>query len=228
MVVIRNRKTFLITIFILFTVLYWVLLFPVMWMTFAYKMSRAWWWAFVISAATIYLILAIVSIHLVRKYNYWTHYPTNYHQEKRDAYGFQCQYGQKSVCTDHNVELSLINNGISNKSNNGTICDDFVDKKILQDAETQTDNGSISPGIYRTSLVMDVQPRSPSGSSTSSMWYYPTMAEYYNHKTNRLKDRLSRAQQEQAQLERQEQQLVQSVPVAYLAEGQLGGISTDV
>lgn len=182
MPVIRNRKVFFILIFVLFCILYWALFFPLLLINTRNRVQRIFFITIIIGAVVLFIIMAVTAIYLVKKYNYWM-LPEGSIMEEKDIYGFQYP--------------SLI----------PKVCEVAVDKRILQNAETQTEDGSISPGIYRTSLTMDVQPRSPSDTSSGSMWYYPTLAEYYKDKTIKLRDRLNRAQQEHLKLDLKEQEL---------------------
>lgn len=238
MAVISSRKVFLITIFVLFTSLYWALFFPLLWIHTKPRVSHVLWIVILIAAVVLFIVLALITAYLVKKYNWWMN--AGNHQKSRHIsyeYGFQYlhhlyksqelhpQPQQKIVVHQdshqvpqqrQDIELSVRN---VNQTVATEVCEVIVDKRILQDAETQTDDdGSVSPGLYRTSLIMDVnrdsrvrEPRSPSGDSTrsnTSMWYYPTLAEYYNSKTEKLRLRLDKAQQEHANIEHQERTVV--------------------
>lgn len=207
MAVIRNRKVFFISIFILFCILYWAIFFPLLLVNTRTRVERILWITIIIGAVVLFLLFAVTAMYLVKKYNYWM-LPTGSHIEEKDIYGFTNQYSQQK---QHNLQQNTVQvavlKGPQKRIVNTEVCEVFVDKRVLQDAETQTEDGSISPGLYRTSLIMDVQPRSPSDTSSGSMWYYPTLAEYYKDKTIKLRGRLNKAQQEPLRLDIKDQEL---------------------
>lgn len=240
MAVLSNRKVFLITIFVLFTILYWAVFFPLLWIHTKSRVTHIVWITVLLAAVLLFIVLVIITWYLVKKYNWWINAGGQRRTSPADCpqnykYGFQylhhlyssqqwypAHHNQRTLDQssthphdhqgkDHqqSVELAVRKggSGVQRTVPTNEICEVIVDKRILQDAETQTDrdSGSISPGIYRTSLIMDVnrerEPRSPSGDSTrSSQWFYPTLADYYKDKTLKLRVRMDKAQHEGAVL----------------------------
>lgn len=252
---ISNRKRFLILIFVFFTILYWALFFPLLWIHTKPRLSRSQWIFLIILAVILYVLLALIAAYLVRKYNWWNGVGSSSSssngpgQNNPIDYGFQAamhrcpseqnlyfcpvsdqrherqdpqlavrpqrkifSYGQESVEMT-TVTSSTPRTRVPAKPS-VEVCEVYVDKRVMQDRETQTEDGSISPGLYRTSLIMDVQPRTPrtpsSSDSNRNSWFYPTLADYYKDKTLKLKVRLDKSQQRQLELEQEEQDVVGS------------------
>lgn len=204
--------------FILFVILYWALFFPLLWIHTKSRVSHIIWITILIAALVLFLILVIVTIYLVKKYNWWMNLIDE--MSAKDEFGFHQQQQRNVFPLHQNTTNSHQSIEMGNRKNSpgvkttttrtSELCEVIVDTRVLQDAETQTVDGSMSPGLYRTSLTMDVQPRSPrspSGDSLRSSWFYPTLADYYQDKTLKLKVRLDKAHQEQLRLEEQEKQL---------------------
>lgn len=226
-----NRKTFLISLFIIFVILYWALFFPLLWIHSKDRLGRIAWITLLCAAVILFLILVGITTCLVKKYNWWigvTESKDGYFSQPRD-YGFQAAQhrytsSQQLYCPPpleqqqrkhQTVQLTVIPTEVQRTLPIPTNdpCALFVDRRVLHDKETQTVDGSISPGLYRTSLIMDVQPRTPSsgGGGSDSMrnsWFYPTLADYYKDKTLKLKVRLDKAQEAQSRVEQQEQKIL--------------------
>lgn len=231
--VVANRKKFLITIFLLFAIIYWTLFFPLLWIHSKGRLAQTAWITLLCAAVILFLLLVAITTYLVKKYNWWIGVAGSkegYFSRPRD-YGFQATQhrytsSQQLYCPpeqqqrkQHNVQLTVIPTQVQRKLPVPTNdpCEVFVDKRVLHDKETQTVDGSISPGLYRTSLIMDVQPRTPSSGgggsdSTRNSWFYPTLADYYKDKTLKLKTRLDKAQEAQSRVEQQEEQILAGHP----------------
>lgn len=257
-----NRKKLLITLFILFTILYWALFFPLLWIHTKPRVKAFLWITILIAAVLLFIVLALITRYLVKKYNWWINLVTRDSEPEYD-YGFQaalhrypseewCIRPKPAIQRHHEViELTpqrkipatraiptpkaspqvpqvFVDKRVlheketpqrkfpasrpsSTPKASPEICEVFVDKRILLDKETQTAEGSLTPALYRTSLIMDVHPRTPSSAGSDSQrnsWFYPTLADYYKDKTLKLRVRLDKAQQEQSKLEHQESQIL--------------------
>lgn len=217
---IRNRKPFLISCFVLFTILYWAVFFPLFWLHTKPRFTRIVWITLLIAAVFLFLILVAITTYLVKRYNWWIGVGlSSSDRQKQNSYGFQAalhRYSSQVIVPQkcppkESIELPTRKPGGRDQLMDPTeLCKVVVDTPILSDKETQTDNNCTSPAVYRTSLIMDVQrsPNSPSDSMRNS-WFYPTLADYYKDKTMKLRARLDKAQQEQMNLEQQEQEQMQ-------------------
>lgn len=217
MVSVKNRKVFLISIFVLFALLYWAIFFQLLLWQLLRAFTGLVLWLIIIGFVVLYLVIAVTAIYLARKYNYWmAPYSGDYDQkdEFRVQYHVDQQRQQKTLHYDQSqqqqqkLHLAMVSVNGSQQSTTNT-CDVFVDNRILQDAQTQTETGSSSPNVYRTSLII---PRTPnSDTSNGSAWFYPTLADYYREKTHKLKDRMSKTQLELANVEIKEQGIRRSI-----------------
>lgn len=215
--VVANRKVFLLLVFLLFTILYWAIFFPVLWIYSRPRVSRSASIGILCCVILLFVILVLITVYLVRKNNWWwgtgggrgveAVLSEKYPGENRYAFQFplhRCSPSPtlepKFICPQEqtryqfppqqSIELTRIETN-HRPPVTMDICKDVVDTRVLQDAQTQTSTNSDT--LYRTSLIMDVQPRSPGSDSLRNSWYYPTLADYYADKTQKLRIKLDKS-----------------------------------
>lgn len=198
----KSRKKLIISILIIYTILYWLVLCPVVWISVRNSAKSSWFpYIFFGLAFVMFLLIAWLSVYILRKYNYFEvhSYPVQEHNK--------VDFVQQDV-----IPVSTVFANRRRSSSVDRMCEmESFDSRVLVDKATQTDEENILPK-YRSSiklepLVLNVSSNRNSNEyspaySTPSTSIYSVLDEYYKNNSMKLTHRLSEVREMRQSMER--------------------------